>query len=143
MCQHINSNEVLTENLRPYDTSRTYYLLTIVKSQRKDVIYQADIDKVYDYLKWNLQSLHVHMHCYEIDSTYNQLHSHAIISIDQYFKFLHYNTFKGFYIKWDIIDKINDDFKWVNRYLHKDAHNKYIQEEILTRNYYNNNYGFL
>ncbi len=143
MCQHLNSNEALAENNRPMDTSLTYYLITIIKSARKDMVYKSELDSIYDFLKYNLSTLHVLLHCYEIDDTYYQLHSHAIVSISQYFKYLHYNNLNGYFIHWKKIKEIKRDFPRVNKYLHKDAHDKFVQEHILITNYYNNNYGFV
>lgn len=140
MCQHINSNE-WNENIRPLDTSLTWYLVTIIRSQRKQHVEQYELDEVYDYLRVNLNSLKVKIFCYEIDSTYNQLHSHAVVSVNQYFKFLKYNKFKGFFIKWDVIRQL-ETFPKINKYLHKDAYNRYEQEFILIRNSYQNINGF-
>lgn len=143
MCEHINSNEVLAENLRQRDTKVSYYLITIIKSQRKDHVTEGDLDSIYHILKQRLRTLQVLLHCYEVDNTYNQLHLHAIVSINQFFKYIHNNQINGFHIDWKPVNRIRRDFSTINAYLHKDACDYYAQEQILTINDYNSYYGFV
>ncbi len=143
MCNHISSNEALAENITPMATYSTYYLLTIRKSAVYSPVSQDEINNVYDFLSARLQSFKVILYNYEVDPKYDQLHSHAIISINQYFHFTSYNKFGEFFIHWKPIKDIKNSFKTINNYLHKQAWDKYKQEQILITNHYRHNYGFI
>ncbi len=142
MCQHINSNEALAENIRPLDTSLTYYLITIVKSRRKEAVELFELEGVKSFLQKNLRSIKFLLWCHELDHTYYQLHAHAIISIDEWFRYMNYNQIGKFHIQWDVIRHIKRDFIRLNKYLHKQAHDKYKQEQLYTINFYRGINGF-
>ncbi len=115
------------------------YLLTIRKHQVLDQVSELDIDEVVDYLKLRLKSLNIVTHSYEIDSRYNQLHYHAVVEVKHRVWYKDNSKYKGFRIHWVPIGNLCG----AKEYVLKEASNKYEQEQILIKNYYCNNYGFI
>ncbi len=115
------------------------YLLTIRKHQVKDYVDESMINSVMDYLKLKHDSLHVVKECYEVDKKYEQLHYHAVVEISHRVWYKDNSKFKTFRIHWSPIGNLCGAIS----YILKDASNKYEQEQILIKNYYCNNYGFI
>ncbi len=115
------------------------YFLTIRKHQTTDYVTVDNICAVIQVLAKNLQTLKVCYNVYEVDKLYNQLHFHAIINIDQYFKYNKLLSINGFRLYWKKIYDIDKLISYmqkqsrtafeeeskiiINKYTHKKAHN--------------------
>ncbi len=86
---------------------RNKYFITIRKHQTTDQVLVVDIMKVLRILRNNLQSLKLCYNVYEVDKKYNQLHFHAIVNIDQYFKYNKLLSIDGFRLYWKPVYDIN------------------------------------
>ncbi len=114
------------------------YFLTIAKHQVKDYVSECQITDVIKELQGKLFFRIIDV-VYEIDTKYQQLHSHVLIRSRRFINYKNYTSIQGFRVYWKAV--INRDP--VQGYMHKDSCNKYEQEQILITNYYRHNYGFI
>ncbi len=119
-----------------------FYLLTISCQQKTDFIQKYQLDEVCLWLKMNIASLHIQPHVYETSGKYNQLHYHALVSVDKYFYYRPFTaygeknkTISTFRIQWSKVDNLSGALQ----YLRKDLWHA-SQGEILIRNFYKYNY---
>ncbi len=109
------------------------YFITIRKHQVKDFVGINDLMNILDYLMKRLTSLRLVNNSFEIDKKYAQLHFHAIIHVNEYFKYKSVSSYGGYRIFWvPVYDHVA-----LIKYLYKDTqNNKYKQEIIIIDNYY-------
>ncbi len=117
-----------------------FYLLTISCQQKKDFIQKYQLDEVCLWLKMNIASLHIQPYVYETSGKYNQLHYHAIVSVDKYFRFKPFTacgsieTTNTFRVQWSKVDNLSGALQYIQKDLWYAS-----QGEILIRNYYKYN----
>ncbi len=75
---------------------------------------------------------------FEIEPTYKQLHLHCILATDTNFKYSRYTKAPGFRIHFRRVY----DFAGCVDYLNKQVNNPWVQEQLISENYFNHNYGF-
>ncbi len=118
------------------------YFITIRKHRTTDYVTVEQIGEVITVLCNNLKSLNLLHYTYEVDKKYNQLHLHAIVNIDQYFKYNKLLSIKGFRIYWKQIYDISrlisyltkqsqtaeelESLLIINKYTHKKSPNYFI-----------------
>ncbi len=118
-------------NLGANSSERQYkYMVTIRKFQTKDKVFVSDIQTVITFLENKFSTLQFKQIVYEVDSTYNQLHFHAIVYISQRIKFAQTSRCGNFRIYWRPIF----DLKGARSYLTKIVKTQQIQKQILNRN---------
>lgn len=115
------------------------YLITIRKHQVKDYVDKSLIDEIKMYIKLKHDSLKIIKECYEVDKKYKQLHYHAVVEINHKVWFKDNSKYKDFRIHWSPVGSMCGAIKYVL----KEASNEYEQEQILIKNYYCHNYGFI
>ncbi len=122
--------------LRSYKRRYTY-MVTIHRSQ---VLEYVSPDELIDALNIVVSKTcgSVSDVVFEVGQRYRQLHMHLILKTNFRIKFKKYSQVGLFKIYWKPVY----DIEGVREYLHKDAHNGYMQDQILDTNYYQNNYGF-
>jgi len=104
-------------------------MITICLPQKLNFVSESELRSVMSYL-----SEHEHYcfidYTFEAHSKYRQLHCHAICKIPQKRLLYKYAGFRIFYSK-------IYDYRGAMQYLYKYASNRYLQEQIITENYYN------
>lgn len=114
----------------PMDKS---YFITIRKHRVKDFVDVQEIMNILEKLYTVIPSLRLGINIFEIDKKYNQLHYHAIVKMEnKYFNYKTASSFNGFRIYWSPIYS----HCGLKKYIQKDVHNKYQQEEIINNNFY-------
>ena len=113
------------------------YFLTIRKHQVKDYVSEDDLVNILNTLERRLPLIVTDV-VYEIDSKYEQLHSHIILKTPLSVYYKQHSSINGFRVYWRKVV----DLKPTYSYMHKDSCNKYEQEQIIITNYYRHNYGF-
>ncbi len=118
------------------------YLLTISAQQKNDFIQKWQLDDVCLWLKMNIASLHIQPLVYETSGKYNQLHLHAIVTIDKYLSYRPFTaygeknkTLNTFRIQWSKVDNLSGALQYLQKDLWYES-----QGEILIRNFYKYNY---
>lgn len=123
------------------DYNYTYYMVTIAKHQVKDYVDKSDILNVQHLMKLKISTLEFMGGGLEISPTYHQLHYHGIVRVPTrvsiYFK--NNCSFDGFRVQWR---KCYDTNRALD-YCLKNAHNKYVEDQICYTNYFNHHSLFL
>ncbi len=117
---------------------RYTYMVTIHRSQ---VLEYVTPDELIDVLNSLIGVIggRVDNVVFETGGRYRQLHMHLIYHLNYRLRFKDYSRIGKFRIYWKAVY----DIEGVREYLHKDAHNGYMQDQIIDDNYYQNNYGFI
>ncbi len=133
MTKSISSRSEATIERPTTYLSRKFYFITIRKHQVKDYVDVQDILNILGYLNDKLKTLKVFDNCFEVDKKYRQLHFHAIISTNEYFKYKTLSTYGGFRIYWKPIY----NYKKLQSYIIKDCNSElWRKEEIISNNFY-------
>ncbi len=103
------------------------YLITICKAQKLDYVDESELRSVMSYL---FEHKHYFKdYTFERHGKYRQLHCHAIVDTQPIYKTFKVIPFRVYYSP-------VYDIKGAMNYLHKDAYNRYRQEQILAENQY-------
>lgn len=115
-----------------------YYFITIQKQQKTQHTTINELNFILHLLLHKIPDIRI-KHCtYELGSKYSQLHSHLIISTYKNVYFKDYSKFGSFRVWWKpVYNQLG-----LEKYITKDAFDKYTQEQILIINHYRNTYGF-
>ncbi len=109
------------------------YFITIRKHRVKEYVDVQELMNILDYLYTKIPSLRLGINSFEVDNKYRQLHFHALVHIKgKYFDYKATTTHNGFRIYWKPVYS----HYGLKRYISKDIHNKYKQEEIISNNYF-------
>ncbi len=111
---------------------RNKYFITIRKHQTTDYVTVEEIEEVLQSICNNLQSFKLCYNVYEVDKLYNQLHFHAIVDINRYFKYNKLLSIKGFRIYWKQVYDINR----LISYMQKQSQTAEEEESIIIINKY-------
>ncbi len=114
------------------------YFLTVRKHQVKDYVSEYDLKEILNTLERRLPLI-VDDVVFEIDSKYEQLHSHILLRTPKSVYYKKHSSINGFRVYWRLVV----DHKPTYDYMHKDSCNKYEQEQIIISNYYRHHYGFV
>ncbi len=114
------------------------YFLTIRKHQVKDYVRVEDLQDIVKCLSHQLEFTLIDL-AYELDPKYQQLHSHLMVQTLRTVYYKKHSSIKGFRLYWRLVV----DQSPTKRYIHKNSHNKYEQEQIIITNYYRHHYGFI
>ncbi len=126
-------------------TKREYiYMITIRKHQVKDFVDVGVLRTILDNLIINRlgwTSCHVDNVVFEVDPTYLQLHLHCILYSKRDFRYSKYTSagFGEFRVHFRKVY----DLDGAKGYLKKQSWNPWVQEQLISENYYNHNYGFV
>ncbi len=109
------------------------FFITIRKHQVKDYVDVQNLMDILSLLLNKLPTLQVGSNSFEVDKKYKQLHFHAIVYTNEYFRYKTVSSIGGFRIFWRQIYNMTK----LNKYILKDNDNKqYIQDIIIQDNYY-------
>lgn len=114
------------------------YFLTIRKHQVKDYVSEDDLVSILNTLERRLPIIVTDV-VYEIDSKYEQLHSHIMLKTRKSVYYKQHSSINGFRVYWRKVVDLEPTYD----YMHKDSNNKFDQEQIFITNYYRHNYGFI
>lgn len=109
------------------------YFITIRKHRVKEYVDVDDIINIIEYLYTKIPSLRLGIYSFEIDKKYRQLYFHGLVQMKkQYFNYKSVVSHNGFRIYWKPVYH----HYGLKKYINKDIHNKYKQEEIISDNYF-------
>ncbi len=141
----MRSQEELRRSLRNAETfntnGTTTYFISIHKHQVRDYVTKPEIDDIIIQLKWKEPSLHIRDSAYELGHKYNQLHYHAIVTVNSHFRYMSATKLDGYRIYWKRVIDTKDICK-ISTYIHKTVSNRFDLEQVLQCNFYLHNYAF-
>ncbi len=121
------------------------YIVTVTAFNKNIWISKDNLDDVIRWLSAN-KNITISNAVYETSGLYNQLHIHALATVNYGFKYASYTKYGddehciAFKVHWRYVKHAERDKSRIMRYLSKDSTNAIEQEQILILNYYKGNY---
>ncbi len=111
---------------------KNIYFLTIQKPQKLHHVLPSEILQVLAILKNKIQ-IKITDHSFETSGRYEQLHLHAIVTTNTFFKFKDFYILNGFHLQWKTINNL----RGMLNYIYKDTQGcRIIQSQIIADNLY-------
>lgn len=117
-----------------------WYLLTIKKYQVKQYTSEEELLREILYISEATNMLTI-CKVAEVCPVYQQLHAHVLAFLPKKIYYKKYSRHNNFRFHWQELKGIFNVYA-AHSYMHKQIKNKYEQEEIFIRNYFNHHYGF-
>ncbi len=115
-----------------------HYFITIQSSRKKEFVSPDDLLNIKRSLKTKFSKLQVYKSVFELGSCYKQLHLHLLLRLPHSVYFKDSSKMLGYRLYWRKIY----DLSSIDHYLEKDSR-QYTQNDVITLNHLNHNYGFI